>query len=253
MYQFKTATRFSTFVLCSVALMSTQLTSHLAHASNILLNSSFETGVAYSGGPNIFAAGTPAPWSATNLTPDCYDNTGADGWNLAGVPAYGGIFKGMLANSGNRFLGFAAGFANGSSFNESFAQSTPPLAGGQTYTVSAFLAADDTGKATSTFGGPYSGRGEVKVFLNSNFIGTLTQNTASLTWQPRSFTFVAPTATTAVFNFVASPDPTNLHPSYIGVDDFQISVPEPATCLTSIIGCIGLAVLRRHAARSRTR
>ncbi|MBK7404336.1 MAG: hypothetical protein IPJ41_06785 [Phycisphaerales bacterium] len=206
-----------------------------------ILNGSFETGLAYSGGPNIFLAGTPSPWAATNLTPDLYDNTGTDGWNIGGIPAYDNMFKGMVACQGDRFIGFAASPAFGG-FNESFAQTTAPLNSGQAYTLSACMAVDDLGKAIP-YGGPYSGRGEVDVLLNGNLIGTFSQNTASLTWESRSITFIAPNSLPATFEFVAQLDPNTTHASYMALDDIHL-LPAPGAC--SLFGLTGLAAARRR-------
>ena len=68
----------STTLVLGVSLMSGATYGQIA-------NGSFETGTAYVNGPNIFQSGTPTPWFATSFTPDCYDNTGVDGWNLAGI------------------------------------------------------------------------------------------------------------------------------------------------------------------------
>lgn len=153
----------------------------------------------------------------------------------------------MLASSVNRFLGFAAGNAQGTFFNESFSQTTAPLVGGQTYTISADLAADDLGKA-SGFGGPYTGRGSVDVYLDSNYIGSLAPNTATLTWESRSFTFVAPNVSSALFTFVAGLDPITMHPSYIGIDNIQLVVPEPGSIFLGIsaVASLGLRFRRRR-------
>lgn len=214
-------------------------------ASAQLLNGSFESGLAYPSGLSIFAAGTPTPWVATSFTPDLYDNTGVDGWGIGGIPLYDNMFKGLAACDGHRFLGFAASPTFGA---EAFQQTTLPLVPGATYTLSTCIAADDLGKAIP-FGGPYVGRGEVDVLLNGNLIGTFTQNTLSLTWESRSFSFVAPTATTAVFDFIAKLDPTapagTVASSYIGLDDMQLTrVPGPGSC--ALLGLAGLAVARRR-------
>ncbi|MBK7404335.1 MAG: hypothetical protein IPJ41_06780 [Phycisphaerales bacterium] len=206
-----------------------------------IVNGSFETGLAYPTGPNIFAAGTPSPWVATTFTPDLYDNTGVDGWGIGGIPAYDSMFKGMAACQGDRFIGFAASVAFGG-LNESFAQTTAPLNAGRTYTVSACMAVDDLGKAIP-YGGPFSGRGEVGIYLNSSLIGTFSQNTASLTWEGRSISFVAPSSGPATLEFVAQLDPNNSNASYIGLDDIQM-VPAPAA--TSLLGLAGLAAARRR-------
>jgi len=203
-----------------------------------IVNGSFESGQAYVGAPNIFSAGTPAPWYATSFTPDMYDNTGADGWNLAGIPAYNGMFSGMAACDGNRFIGFAAGVG----FSESFAQVTAPLNQGQTYTLSACMAVDDRGYAVP-FGGPYSGRGEIDVFLDNNLIGTFSQNTASLTWEARSITFTATSTLPATFEFVARADPLSQHPSYMGLDGIRL-VPAPGA--VALLGLGGLLGTRRR-------
>jgi hypothetical protein len=218
--------------------------SFLTTVSNAqLLNGSFETGLAYPGGPNIFVAGLPTPWQPTTsgFTPDCYDNTGADGWNLAGIPIYNNMFQNMIAAAGHRFIGFGASPSFGG-FNESFQQTTPPLTPGASYTISAQLAADDLGKA-APYGGPYTGRGSVNVLLDGNYIGTLGQNTASLTWQARSFTFVAPATSTAVFTFVAQLDPQSGAASYIGIDDIRMA-PSPGSM--ALLGLSGITIARRR-------
>jgi hypothetical protein len=208
-----------------------------------LANGSFETGLAYPGGPNIFTPGLPPPWMPTTngFTPDCYDNTGADGWNLAGIPAYNNMFQNMIAAQGNRFIGFAASTQFGG-INESFEQTVAPLTPGQTYIVSAQIAADDLGKA-APFGGPYTGRGQVSVLLDGNLIGTLTQNTLSYTWEARTFSFVAPATSTAVFTFVAQLDPSSGASSYIGIDNLRM-VPTPGSL--AILGLSGLTIARRR-------
>jgi len=213
-------------------------------ASAQLLNGSFETGLAYPGGLNIFSPGTPPPWVPTTngFTPDLYDNTGVDGWNLAGIPLYNNMFQNMIAFAGHRFIGFGASTQFGG-INEAFEQTVPPLIPGQTYTISANIAADDLGKAIP-YGGPYTGRGEVRVLLDGNPIGTLTQNTASLTWQSRSFSFIAPATSSAVFTFVAQLDPSpGGQASYIGVDDIRL-VPAPGAA--AVLGLAGLVGCRRR-------
>lgn len=205
-------------------------------------NGSFETGLAYSGGPNVYFSGIPSPWYTTSNTPDMYDNTGVDGWGLAGIPVYNGMFAGMAACGGNRFVGFGASPSFGG-INESFAQTTAPLTAGQQYTIAACMAVDDSGYATWA-GGPYSGRGEVEVLLNGNLLGTFTQNTASLTWQSRSITFIAPNSLPATFEFIAQVDPTNGHASYMALDDIRI-VPAPGSIALLALG--GLLTRRRRA------
>jgi hypothetical protein len=211
-----------------------------------ILNGGFETGTMYTSAPDIFNAGVPIPWAATVFTPDGYDNANIDGWPLSGIPAYDNMFGGMLANSGERFVGFAATDST-FTFGEAFEQTTAPLVPRSVYTISAHLAVDDSGNdAAGNFGGPYSGRGEIDVFLDSNFIGTLTQNTASLQWEPRSFTFVAPNISAATFSFVATIDPLSGAASYLGVDDIRIdAVPEPSSALLSAIGLAAAMRVRR--------
>ncbi len=201
-------------------------------------NGSFELGLAYPSGPNIFTAGTPTPWVATSFTPDLYDNTGVDGWNLAGIPAYNGMFAHMLACDGNRFIGFGASAA----FNESFEQTTAPLVAGQQYTLSACMSVDDFGKA-APFGGPYTGRGVVDVYLNSAYIGSFAQNTATYAWQSRSITFLATSSLPATFSFVAQVDPLSGAASYIGLDGIRL-VPAPGAM--ALIGIGGVLSMRRR-------
>jgi len=212
-----------------------------------LLNGSFETGTMYAGPPNVSTSGTPAPWIPTALTPDGFDNNGVDGWPIwTGITTFGGIFQGFPAASGDRFLGLIAADVPGAIFNEAFGQATAPLVGGMPYTISAMLAADDFGKGSIQHGGPFTGRGEVDVYLNSNLIGTLTQNTATYQWEPRSFSFIAPIAATAFFEFVAQTDPNTGAPSYIGIDAIEMHfVPEPSALSISLLS-LGSLILRRR-------
>ncbi len=203
-------------------------------------NGSFESGVAYPNGPNIFVSGTPSPWYATSFTPDCYDNTGVDGWGLAGIPAYDNMFKGMVAADGHRFLGFGAG----STFSEAFKQVMGPLTAGNTYVISASLAVDDLGKALA-YGGPYKGRGQVDVLINGVSVGQFAPNTASLTWETRSVSFVAPTASSYSVEFVALSDPLTHAPSYMGLDGIKM-VPEPVSMISLGVGLTALAMKRRR-------
>lgn len=208
-----------------------------------IINGSFENGTAYSGAPNVFVPGTPAPWFATNFTPDCYDNTGADGWGIGGIPIYDNMFAGMVAADGHRFLGFAAGVFNGSPVSESFKQTMNPLTPGQSYTLNVQMAVDDLGKAAS-YSGPFTGRGVIDVLINGSYVGTLAANTQSLTWESRSVTFIAPTATSYDIEFVASMGPQPASPSYMALDDITI-VPEPATLLVFGAGAAALARRRK--------
>lgn len=226
----------------SLVLLSA-LTSYASSAHANIVNGSFESGQAYVGAPYNLVSGAPAPWFATSYTPDLYDNSGVDGWGMGGIPVYDNMFQGMLAYHGRRFIGFAATTEFGR-ISESFAQTTAPLTPGQTYTLSARIAADDSGRGSPGIGGPYVGRGQVGVLLNGIPIGTLTQNTVSFTWERRSFSFVAPVASTYTFKFVAQLDPSIVGggSSYIGVD--RCIVPSPG--VLAIFGLVGMVRSRRR-------
>lgn len=210
-----------------------------------ITNGSFETGVAYTGGPNIFSAGTPAPWTATNFTPDMYDNSGADGWGLAGIGAYGNMMSGVVATHGHRFIGFGASAPMG--FSESFGQNVSGLTINNQYTVSASMVTDDTTLGNQQFGGPYDGFGTIDAYFNNAYIGTFSQNTLSKTWQTRSFTFTAG-ATSGFLEFRAVIDTSTpvLRSSYMGLDNIQ-TVPEPVSLMTLGFGVA--AMLRRRMRR----
>lgn len=217
-------------------------------ASANIVNGSFETGNPYGGAPGgitYLTPGTPAPWFATVFTPDLYDNTGAQGYGLGGHFTYDNMFQGLVAHDGNRFIGFGASTSFGG-ISEAFAQTTSPLTAGVLYTMSAAIAADDTGRGQANFGGPYTGRGEVKVLLNGNLIGVFTQNTLSLTWETRSFSFIAPAASSYTFEFVAQLSPGNPgrppESSYIGLDGITL-IPTPSAL--GVLACGAMALARR--------
>lgn len=218
-----------------------------ASSQAFIANGSFETGLAYPGGPNIFSAGTPAPWVATTFTPDMYDNTGADGWGLAGIPAYQNMFAGVAACKGNRFIGFGASVTF--SFQEAFGQSVSGLTVNQSYTISSCMITD-THASIPQYGGPYSGFGQVDAYFNNVLIGTFSPNTTALTWQARSFSFVAP-ASSGFLEFRAAINPFDpvLQGSYMGLDDIQV-VPEPGSVAALAIGAAAVIVRRRRAVRT---
>ncbi|MBI5708374.1 MAG: hypothetical protein HZC36_15435 [Armatimonadetes bacterium] len=219
----------------------TSLAAVCAVSHAFVVNGSFESGVAYSGGPNIFSAGTPTPWVATAFTPDMYDNTGADGWNLAGIPAYQNMFANTLAFQGHRFIGFAVSTTMG--FYEAFGQNVSGLTINATYTLQTSLITD-THASIPQYGGPYSGFGVVDVYFNNTQIGTFSANTVALTWQTRSFSFVAPAASGFLeFRATANPFDPVLQGSYMGMDDIGV-VPEPAGLSVMLIGVA--AIVRRR-------
>lgn len=218
-----------------------------AASQAFVVNGGFESGLAYSGGPNIFAAGTPAPWVATSFTPDMYDNSGADGWNLGGIPSYQNMFANTLACQGHRFIGFAVSTTMG--FYEAFGQNVSGLNQGQTYTLKACLITD-THAQIPQFGGPYGGFGVVGVYFNNSQIGTFSANTQALTWQQRSFSFVAPSSS-GFLEFRAQTNPFDpvLQGSYMGIDGIE-GVPEPTSLSVIAIGVAALLKRRKRPSAS---
>ena len=205
-------------------------------------NGSFENGVAYPNGPNIFTAGTPTPWTPVTYTPDLYDNTGADGWGIAGVPAYDNMMSGVTACQGNRFIGFAA--SHSLNFQESFGQNVTGLNINQNYTITSCMLTDDR-KSIPQYGGPYNVFGQVDVYFNNAQIGSFLPNTIALTWQQRAFTFRA-TAASGFLEFRAALDPNNPVPggSYMALDDIGV-VPEPGS-MAALLGGVGYFIARRR-------
>lgn len=211
-----------------------------------IVNGSFETGTAYTGGPNIFSAGTPTPWVATSFTPDMYDNTGADGWGLAGIGPYNGMMSSVVAAHGNRFIGFGASAPLG--FAESFGQAVLGLIVNTLYAVTTSMITDNTTLGNQQYGGPYDGFGTVDAYFNNAYVGTFAQNTLSKTWQTRSFTFTAGAAA-GFFEFRAMIDNSTpvLRSSYMGLDNIQ-TVPEPLSMVALGLGVLPL--LRRRLRQS---
>ncbi|MBL8059186.1 MAG: hypothetical protein JNK63_00550 [Chthonomonas sp.] len=211
-----------------------------------IVNGSFETGTAYSGAPNIFSPGTPAPWVATTFTPDMYDNAAVDGWGIGGIAAYNNMMSGVVAAHGHRFIGFAASAPMG--FGESFGQNVSGLTVNNQYTVTASMITDPTTLGNVQFGGVYDGYGTIDAYFNNAYIGTFAQNTLSKTWQTRSFTFTA-SATSGFLEFRAMADMSTpvLRSSYMGLDNLQ-TVPEPFTMVTLGLGLASL--IRRRSRRT---
>lgn len=219
----------------------TVLAAAAASSQAFVVNGSFESGVAYSGGPSIWVSGTPSPWVATQYTPDLYDNSGADGWNLAGIPAYQNMFANTFASQGKRFIGFAVSTTMG--FYEAFGQNVSGLTVNAVYTLKADLITD-THASIPQYGGLYSGFGVVDVYFNNSQIGTLSANTVALTWQQRSFSFTA-SASSGFLEFRAAANPMDpvLQGSYMGLDDIGV-VPEPTGLSVLLVGVA--ALLRRR-------
>lgn len=218
------------------------LAASFAASHAVVLNGSFETGTAYTGGPNIFSPGTPSPWVATSFTPDMYDNTSADGWGLAGIPAYQNMFANTLAYQGHRFIGFAVSTMLG--FYESFGQTISGLNQGSSYTMQAGLITD-THAQILQYGGPYSGFGTVGVYFNNALMGTFSANTQALTWEARSFTFLAP-ASSGFLEFRAEVNPNDpvMQGSYMGIDGIEV-VPEPMSVSVLALGIFAVLCRRR--------
>lgn len=215
----------------------------IAGASQAFLaNGSFETGTAYTGPPNNFVPGTPAPWIPLSFSPDMFDNSGADGFGLGGIPAYDNVMSGVAACHGRRFIGFAA--SNSLSFQESFGQVVSGLHVGQLYTVTACVITDISPQAIN-FGGPYDSFGTVELYLNGTLLGAFAANTLPKVWQPRSVSFTAH-AGSGMFELRAKAAfalPPTFGNSYMGLDDLQV-VPEPLSLFALSAG-VALCLRRR--------
>lgn len=210
-------------------------TSAITSASSFafIQNGSFENGLAYPSGPNIFSPGTPSPWVATQFTPDLYDNSGADGWGLGGIPPYTGMMQNVVAAHGKRFIGFAVSSSLG--FYEAFGQNVSGLNVNQSYTISAMMLTDNL-RQIPNYGGPYTSFGQVDVYFNNSQIGSFLPNTSAFVWQARSLTFTA-SAASGFLEFRAATDP--LDPargnSYMALDNFEV-VPEPSSACALFAG-----------------
>ena len=232
----------NTYRILSLGLLVASSASSFA----FIVNGSFETGVAYSGGPNIFSAGTPAPWVATVFTPDMYDNTSVDGWGIAGIGPYNNMMSGVVAAHGHRFIGFGASAPMG--FGEAFGQAVSGLTVNNQYTITASMITDPTTPGNQQYGGPYDGYGTVDAYFNSAYIGTFSQNTLAKTWQTRSITFTAGAAAGFLeFRAMIDTSTPGLKSSYMGLDNIQ-TVPEPASM--AVLGLGLMTLLRKRSRRS---
>ena len=211
-------------------------------AFGFITNGSFENGQVHGpGGPNFNIGGVPAPWTMTSYSPDTYDNTGADGWDLNGIPPYNNMMQGVSAYHGVRFVGFAASPSFGG-IAEAFGQQVTGLQIGKRYRVSAATITDNLGRA-APYGGPYTGFGDIDVYYNSQYIGSLLANTLSLTWQVRWFEFTALSTSGFMEYVMVTQGPQPSQPSYRGIDAVEV-VPEPMAML--VLGAGVAALMRRR-------
>ncbi|MFN8221426.1 MAG: hypothetical protein U0S12_14990 [Fimbriimonadales bacterium] len=136
------------------------------------------------------------------------------------------MFANTAAYQGHRFLGFAVSTAM--NFYEAFEpkrlRAKPRLdhhlAGGSHHRHA---------RPDPPVRQAYSGFGMVGVYFNNALVGTLAPNSQALTWQSRSFTFVAPASSGFLeFRAQANPNDPVLQGSYMGIDGIEV-VPEPAS------------------------
>lgn len=205
--------------------------------ANLFVNASFEEGAVASNG----FGSVPDPWIPTSSLADTYDDTGVTAMSKMegfGTPE---LMDGVLAFDGHRYLGVHTPY-NGFSPDGFAQQLASPLTTGWTYTVSAYLLADNRG----AFSGIFSNLGAIDVFGirqtgGRDFLGRLEANSAGLIWEHRSVSFLAE-HDYAFLDFNGSLDSPS---AYMGVDAVDlVAVPEPVTTMILAVGAVGL--LRRR-------
>lgn len=204
--------------------------------ANLFVNSGFESGSVDSGG----FGNVPSPWIGTFSLADTYDDTGVTANSKMegfGTPE---LMNGVTAYEGHRYLGAHTPYGG---YNpDGFAQLlATPLTIGNAYSVSAYMLADDRG----AFGGIFSNLGAIDVFGlwqgQRTYVGRLAANSVGMTWERRSFTFVAEKS----FEYLDFNGCIDSPSAYMGVDAVElVAVPEPATW-ASIGVAVALLVPRR--------
>ncbi len=206
-----------------------------AHA-NLFVNSGFESGTVTSSG----FGSVPDPWIGTGSYADTYDDTGITAMSKMegfGTPE---LMNGVLAYEGHRYLGAHTPYSGYSP--DGFAQLlATPLTIGNSYSVSAYMLADDRG----AFGGIFVGLGAIDVFGiwqgQRTYVGRLAANSVGMTWERRSFTFVAEQR----FEYLDFNGNLDSPSAYMGVDSVElVGVPEPSTW-ASLGVAVALLVPRR--------
>lgn len=202
-------------------------------SANLLVNSGFESGTVTSNG----FGSVPDPWIGTGSLADTYDDTGVTAMSKMegfGTPE---LMDGVLAFEGHRYLGVHTPYSGFSP--DGFAQElAASMTEGQTYTVSAYMLADDRG----AFSGTFSNLGAIDVFGIWNgartLLGRLDANSVGLTWEQRQVSFLADREYTYL-EFKGSEDSPS---AYLGIDAVELTaVPEPCTLFALALGTAALA------------
>lgn len=212
--------------------------------ANLISNGGFEGGVTNNG------RDLPSDWQAWSAgIYGTYDVTGADGY-LPGSQ-YEGLFSGVTAHSGNRFVGMG-------SYQDSFGGTQNgsivtgvDLAPRTRYELSFWMLTDDRGYGVGfgDFGTNWRGRLPIEVWLGTQLLGVVAPNTRGLTWEQRTLSFVTGDQVLSSQLIIANgTDPFQQNFMHSAIDDVAL-VPEPGTLIALGLGAAALAKRRRNRSR----
>lgn len=209
-----------------------------ASASAQIVNGGFDSGFVASGGH----AEVPAPWSSTVpghafVSFDTFDDSGANGM----LPSTAGLFPGVTAHSGHRWVG-------GWEFEDMHELLSSTLTPGQQYIISAWVHAPDTTIGYAV-GGWEFGLGATPTSTPAIFATFPVAATWSAGWIFQSATFTAPaTSASTPYIFPRVYKPGSLS-TYMAIDDIDIrAVPGPGPAALLAAGM--LTSLRRRTLRA---
>lgn len=224
---------------CDFALLASVLVSvglSATSSANLFLNSGFEEGTVDANG----FGSVPSPWIPVYSLADTYDDTGVTAMSRMegfGTPY---LMDGVKAYEGHRFLGIHTPWG-GYSPDGVAQMMVAPLSMGMSYTVSAYMLADDRGAFAGTFAnlGAIQIQG-IRTTGGTDNLGVLAANSVGLTWERRSVSFTA----AYDYQYLIFAGYENSPSAYMGVDAVElVAVPEPGTLAALALGVV--AGLRR--------
>lgn len=206
-------------------------------SANLIFNGSFEVNSnVVNGGANDTADG----WShfldlTPGASPDVWDNNGVGGI----MPGFAGFFVGMNAFHGTKFASLA-GNPPLNNYVEGIESTAFNLTANTTYVLSTQLAY--YAGAPGGYHNPAALTARLRFGSNpSGVLSVLAANTASATWEQRTYSFQV--ATSGSYTLILSAEDGVIN--YLGIDDVSLNpVPEPTTM--AALGLGAAALIRRR-------